>query len=233
MAAPVVTVDDAVLKDPASTVARLHQHWSRREPVVVELAVDPGRFRAPQTIEIPVWQLGPATEPWFDRLHFLVWNNNYQARGGELIWWWGRKAARVGATEVLDGAGDVALAAGTAAWIDGGPRRPFDPADLGGLSVVHHETVELGRLTPSPPEVDPVSDLAPDQRAAVSHLSGPARVIAPAGSGKTRVLTERLRHLLGDRGWERETVLAVAYNKEAQLELERRTAAFRPRARTL
>ncbi|NLD75070.1 MAG: ATP-dependent DNA helicase UvrD2 [Acidimicrobiales bacterium] len=64
-------------------------------------------------------------------------------------------------------------------------------------------------------------------------MSGPARVIAPAGSGKTRVLTERLRHLLGDRAWERETVLAVAYNKEAQLEMERRTAAFRPRARTL
>ncbi|NLD75071.1 MAG: hypothetical protein GX643_00230 [Acidimicrobiales bacterium] len=124
IAAPVITIDDVVLKDPAASVARLHEHWSRRDPVVVELAVDPGRFRAPQTIEVPVWQLAPSAEPWFDRLHFLVWNNNYQARGNELIWWWSRKAVRVGAAESLDGAGDVTLADGSAAWIDGGPRRP-------------------------------------------------------------------------------------------------------------
>lgn len=233
MAAPVVTVDDAVLADPVAVVARLHAAWGRRQPVVVELAVDPARFRAPQTIEEPVWQLTPSAEPWFDRLHFLVWNNNYQARGEDLIWWWARKAARVGATLDHAGGGDVTLPDGSGAWVDGGPRRPFAAAATGGLAVVHHESVELGRLSPSPPEVEPASDLAPDQLAAVSHVSGPARVIAPAGSGKTRVLTERLRHLLGDRGWERDTVLAVAYNKEAQLELERRTAAFRPRARTL
>ncbi len=233
IAAPVVTVDDAALADPSSVVARLHQAWSGREPVVVELAVDPARFRAPQTVEIPVWRLSPAAEPWFDRLHFLVWNNNYQARGDELIWWWARKAARVGATADATGAADVVLPDGGRAWIDGGPRRPFDADAMGDVAVVHHETVELGRLTPAPVHVEPSSDLAPDQRAAVAHLSGPARVIAPAGSGKTRVLTERLRHLLGDRGWEADTVLAVAYNKEAQLELERRTAAFRPRARTL
>jgi DNA helicase-2/ATP-dependent DNA helicase PcrA len=50
----------------------------------------------------------------------------------------------------------------------------------------------------------------------VAHGAGPARVIAPAGSGKTRVLTERLRHLTVDRRLERETLLAVAYNKRAQ-----------------
>ncbi len=58
-------------------------------------------------------------------------------------------------------------------------------------------------------------------------------MIAPAGSGKTRVLTERLRHLLGDRGYEREAVLAVAYNVRARDELVERTAAFRPRVQTL
>ena len=61
----------------------------------------------------------------------------------------------------------------------------------------------------------------------------PARVIAPAGSGKTRVLTERLRHLHRRPGLEREAVLAVAYNKQAQLEMEERTADFRPRVQTL
>src|SRR5581483_8881823 len=100
-------------------------------------------------------------------------------------------------------------------------------------AVVHRETVELGRLTPVPAPRAPSADLAADQLAAVAHGAGPARVVAPAGSGKTRVLTERLRHLVVDRGVERETVLAVAYNRQAQEELEARTAAFAPRARTL
>lgn len=248
IAAPVVTVDADALRDPEAVVDHLHRAWSERQPVVVELAVDPASFRVPQVIETPVWQLTPHTEPWFDRLHFLVWNNNYQARGDELIWWWARKATRLGATPTPAGPADgvqagvvqagmvqadVVLADGTPAWIDGGPRGPLATQALGGAALVHHESVELGRLTVAPAPAAPTADLAPDQLAAVAHASGPARVIAPAGSGKTRVLTERLRHLLGDRAWERDTVLAVAYNKEAQLELERRTTAFAPRARTL
>lgn len=232
--APVVTIDDDVLRQPADVVRRLHAAWADRSPTVVELAVDPGGFRAPRSITDTPWRLAPGFEPWLDRLHFLVWANTYDARTGELIWWWGRKAARVGATalEGVGGAGDIELPDGTVAWVDGGPRAPFASADVG-AALIHRETVELGRLTVAPEPVEPTADLAPDQLAAVAHRSGPARVIAPAGSGKTRVLTERLAHLLGDRGWEPETVLAVAYNKEAQLELERRTTALRPRVRTL
>ena len=58
-------------------------------------------------------------------------------------------------------------------------------------------------------------------------------MIAPAGSGKTRVLTERVRYLLGERGYDRELLLAVAYNKEAQRELEARLVKLQPRTRTL
>ncbi len=47
------------------------------------------------------------------------------------------------------------------------------------------------------------------------------------------MLTERLRHLVVDRRFERECVLAVAYNKRAQQEMEARTADFRPRVQTL
>ena len=233
MAAPVVTVDDAAVEQPAEVVAALHRAWAERTPVVVELAVDPATFRAPATIDAEPWRLDPDAEPMGDRLHFLVWANTYDARGGTPIWWWGRKAARLGATETAAGEADVVLADGTHAWIDGGPRQPLAPEAVGGHGVVHRESVELGRLASAPPPVPPSADLAADQLAAVAHERGPARVIAPAGSGKTRVLTERLRHLLGDRGWERESVLAVAYNKEAQLELERRCEAFRPRVRTL
>ena len=230
--AATVTIDEAALADPEACVGRLHAGWAARQPVVVELAVDPARFRDPQSYPVEPWTIGPRFEPRLDRLHFLVWANNYDARRGTPIWWWARKAARVGATETPGGPADVVLADGRPAWIDGGPRAPVDVGDSGAV-VVHAESVGLGRLTPQPPLVVPNADLAPDQLAAVAHAGGPARVIAPAGSGKTRVLTERLRHLIVDRGVETETVLAVAYNKKAQQELEERCVAFRPRVQTL
>ncbi len=68
---------------------------------------------------------------------------------------------------------------------------------------------------------------------AVDHASGPARIIAPAGSGKTRVLTARLRHLLRDRGWEPGLITAVAYNTRAAAEMRERTADLSPTIRTL
>ena len=125
-----------------------------------------------------------------------------------------------------------ALADGTTAWIDGGPRRPWDAGSFEG-AVIHSESVDAGAAVPAPPANAPKADLAPDQLESVSHTSGAARIIAPAGSGKTRVLTERLRHLVVDRGYDTRAVLAVAYNKQAQLEMESRTADFRPHVRTL
>ena len=230
--APVVTIDEAVLSKPAEAVKTLHRLWATRRRVVVALDVAPTRFSAPDTWSGSPWEYGPDLEAWYDRLHFLVWANNYDARGeGQPIWWWGRKATRAGATETLGGPGDVALSDGRPAWIDGGPRGPL--AAPPGTVVVHSESVESGSLRVLPPPIRPTADLAPGQLAAVGQGSGPARVIAPAGSGKTRVLTERLRHLQVDRGFERESVVAVAYNKKAQEELESRCRDFRPRAQTL
>ena len=221
--APVVVIDDAVLAEPAATVTRLHEAWTARSPLVVELRVDPAAFREPPSFDVEPWRLDPGAEPWFDRLHFLVWNNTYDARGDELVWWWGVKAQRA----------DPSLVDGDTVWIDGGPRRPWSTDDTAGLEVVSYESVEAGSPAVSPGPVAPSAALAPDQLAAVAHLAGPARVIAPAGSGKTRVLTERLRHLQVDRGYERAGVLAVAYNKQAQLEMLARTTEFSPRVRTL
>ena len=258
--APVVIVDEAAVAGPESVVTRLHEAWAGRRPVVVVLGVDPAQFRTPEAWPAEPWRLGVGFEPWLDRLHFLVWANTYDARGGgPPIWWWARKAKRlgVGAVAIPDGPADIVLADGTPAWVDGGPRSPIyaadpagarpvagDPGSAGATAdpagarpvavVVHAESVELGRLTPVPAPAPPVAGaLAPDQLAAVAHAGGPARVIAPAGSGKTRVLTERLRHLMVDRGFERETVLAVAYNKKAQEELEQRCSSFGPRVQTL
>lgn len=230
---PEVELGEADLGDPAAIVGRLHAAWAAREAVVVRCHVDPARFRQPTSEQVEPWELAPDHEVWFDRLHFLVWANNYDARSGELVWWWTAKAARVGATPAADGApGDIVLRDGQVAWVDGGPRGAFaEPAH--GLTLVHTDAVELGRLAVAPAPSSPAADLAPDQLAAVAHSGGPARVIAPAGSGKTRVLTERLRHLLGPGGYEREAVLAVAYNVRARDELVERTSSFRPRVQTL
>lgn len=226
-----VSIDETVLGAPAATVDTLHRRWVAREPTVVRLFVDAGVFRSPESIRVEPWRLDPSFEPFFDRLHFLVWANNYDVRsGGEPIWWWTRKALRLGATE---GPADVVLPDGTDAWIDGGPRGPLDIVAEDRSVVVAAESIESGSLAPDRAEPPAGPEVAPDQLAAVAHSHGPARVIAPAGSGKTRVLTERLSHLIGDRGWQSEGILAVAYNTEAKAELERRTASFSPQIRTL
>ena len=227
--APRVEIDEAALAAPEAVVERLHGHWSRREPVVVSLGVDPARFREPVSLDDRPYSLPPGLDLPGDRLHHLLWANNYDARDGEPIWWWAAKAVRAGASE--GGAADVIVAGGRDAWVDGGPRWSV-PALAS--PVVHAQSVDAGFLDPVPGDPPaPASELAPDQLAAVSHHGGPVRVIAPAGSGKTRVLTERMRHLLADRGYRREEVIAVAYNKLAQNELETRLEALAPRTRTL
>src|SRR6202041_3568730 len=81
---------------------------------------------------------------------------------------------------------------------------------------------EAGTLTLTEPSPPPVGGLAPDQLLAVLHPGGAARIIAPAGSGKTRVLTERARHLL--RRWHLpgRAVTMVAFNKRAADEMSER-----------
>ena len=234
---PVVTIDRPTLDEPRATVERLHDAWARRSPVVVDLQIDPVEFRRPMTYVVQPWELAPEFELWLDRLHFLVWNNNYDARSGSPIWWWGRKAARIGGVASDDDAaptddGDVVLADGTIVWVDGGPPDDVDPSMLQG-ELVRAESVDVGRVDLVPAWMPPAAELAADQLAAVSHRGGPARIIAPAGSGKTRVLTERLRHLLADRNHERSGLLAVAYNRKAQQEMATRTEGLQARIQTL
>ena len=222
---PRVSVGDAELDDPAGAVAALHAAWSSRTPVVVELAVDAGALRAPQRSDRPVHELDPGLDFARERLQFLVWANTYDARDAEPIWWHGRKAARRwAATGVTEGGdADITDGAGRPFYIDGGP--PDPPPVQSGTGVVHRWSSEAGALSPASYD-QPSAALAPDQLAAVAHGSGAARVIAPAGSGKTRVLTERLRHLIVDRGARPGAITAVAYNAKAAEEMRRRCADF-------
>lgn len=70
---------------------------------------------------------------------------------------------------------------------------------------------------------DLLDDLTDPQRAAVTHLDGPLLVIAGAGSGKTRVLTRRVVHLIHS-GLRPSSVLAITFTNKAAGEMRHRIA---------
>jgi DNA helicase II / ATP-dependent DNA helicase PcrA len=231
-----VPLGEAELSKPQPVITRLHTAWLGRRPLIVELGFDANRLRLEERHPGPVHGLAPDFEFPLERLQFLLWANNYDARSGHLIWWHAVKAARTLAHHgvVVGGTADVILGDGTDAYIDGGPPHPPQLPD--GSIVMHRWNAEVGHSRPV--RHDGVSaDLASDQLIAVSHRAGPARVIAPAGSGKTRVLTERLRHLVVDTGAAPETVTALAFNVKAADEMKGRTgqwfAAGSPHIRTI
>jgi DNA helicase II / ATP-dependent DNA helicase PcrA len=79
---------------------------------------------------------------------------------------------------------------------------------------------------PAGAEPPHLAGLNPEQRAAVEALDGPVLVLSGAGTGKTKVLTSRLAHILWQRRAQPWEILSVTFTNKAAREMRQRTEAL-------
>ncbi len=74
--------------------------------------------------------------------------------------------------------------------------------------------------------MDFLDKLNPQQRKAVTAADGPILVVAGPGSGKTRVLTQRVAYLIASEGVRPWQILAVTFTNKAAKEMDQRVKAM-------
>jgi superfamily I DNA/RNA helicase len=117
----------------------------------------------------------------------------------------------------------------------------FAPRPLGVDDADRLDFEDIGALLRAGPHAGPGADvragpgadrgaqgratLDAAQRAAVEHRGGPARVLAPAGAGKTKTLISRVAELVS-RGVDPGAILLLAFNRKAAEQFEERLEAL-------
>ena len=71
-----------------------------------------------------------------------------------------------------------------------------------------------------------LKNLNDKQKEAISYLDGPLLIVAGAGSGKTKVLTSRIAHIINQKRAFPNQILAVTFTNKAAREMHNRVSAI-------